>query len=260
MFQIKKILFPVDFSPRSRGASVYVEALAGRFQAEVILLHVIEPAPYNRPLAEEPAITRRTIQDFLGFDFEYLRTQVVIEHGDAASRIVECAVANSADLIMMPTQGLGIYRRLIIGSNAAKVLHDADCPVWTGVHMEDAPPLERVHTRRVLCAVDLERPSGKIVEWAGRIAAEYEAELTLLYVNSSPEATSALEELRAAAGVTAELRVKQGDPAKVVAETAHDIEADLLVIGRRAEIGLLGRLQVTAYSIIRDSPCPVVSV
>jgi len=40
---------------------------------------------------------------------------------------------------MMPTHGLGGFRRFLLGSVTAKVLHDADCPVWTGVHLERAP-------------------------------------------------------------------------------------------------------------------------
>ena len=39
----------------------------------------------------------------------------------------------------MPTHGYGPFRRFILGSNTAKVLHDADCPVWTGVHVEEIP-------------------------------------------------------------------------------------------------------------------------
>lgn len=264
MFQLKRILFPVDFSRRSRGAAAYVEALAGRFQAELILLHVLEPANYNRTLAEEPEVTRQSFLDFFGPDLNYMRVETVVEHGEAARKIVECAVKHQADLVMMPTQGLGIYRRLIIGSSVAKVLHDADCPVWTGVHLEDAPPLEKVHTERVLCAVDLQRPSARVLEWASQLAKEYQAELTLLHVTpgstADPGAASALAELQREVGCDARLQVREGDPAKVVAETARDLRADLLVIGRRAEIGLLGRLEVTAYSIIRDSPCPVVSV
>ena len=49
MFQLRRILFPVDFSIRCRGAAAYVEALAGRFEAELILLHVVE-ATYNSTL------------------------------------------------------------------------------------------------------------------------------------------------------------------------------------------------------------------
>jgi nucleotide-binding universal stress UspA family protein len=63
-----------------------------------------------------------------------------------------------------------------------------------------------------------------------------------------------------AAGCQAEVRVEAGDPSKVVAQLAGDLKADLLVIGRKSEAGVLGRLDMTAYSIIRQSPCPVVSV
>jgi nucleotide-binding universal stress UspA family protein len=77
---------------------------------------------------------------------------------------------------------------------------------------------------------------------------------------SDSEARAALEELQKTVGSNAAIRILDGDPAKTVAETARAVGADLLVIGRRAEIGLLGRLEVTAYSIIRQSPCPVVSV
>jgi nucleotide-binding universal stress UspA family protein len=265
MFPLKRILFPVDFSRRARGAAAYVEALAGRFEAELILLHVVEPANYNRTLADEPDVTRQSFLDFFGPDLNYIRVQTVVEHGEAAHRIVECAVARNVDLIMMPTQGLGIYRRLIIGSSVAKVLHDADCPVWTGVHLEDSPPLEKVHTERVLCAVDLKRPSVKVLDWAGQLAKEYQAELTLLHVipggpAADPAAATALQDLQRQAGFPAAVQLREGDPAKTVAQAARDLRADLLVIGRRAETGLLGRLEVTAYSIIRDSPCPVVSV
>ncbi len=155
---------------------------------------------------------------------------------------------------------MGIYRRLIIGSNVTKVLHDADCPVWTGVHLEDAPPLEKVHTQRILCAVDLKSASARVLDWANQLAKEYQAELTLLHVSSDPEVRAALDGLQKTVGSHAVLRIVDGDPAKTVAETARELGVDLLVIGRRAEIGLRGRLEVTAYSIIRQSPCPVVSV
>jgi nucleotide-binding universal stress UspA family protein len=54
--------------------------------------------------------------------------------------------------------------------------------------------------------------------------------------------------------------LERGEPAKTVARVAAELNADLLVIGRGAEPGILGRLEADAYSIIRQSPCPVVSV
>ena len=46
----------------------------------------------------------------------------------------------------------------------------------------------------------------------------------------------------------------------MIGEEARKAQADLLVIGRGADAGVLGRLTGEAYSIIRLSPCPVVSV
>ncbi len=89
MFPLKRILFPVDFSERCRGAASYVEALAGRFEAELLLLHVIEPAAYNRTLAEEPLVDAQDILEFFGADLKYLRTEILVQHGEAARKIVE---------------------------------------------------------------------------------------------------------------------------------------------------------------------------
>ena len=266
MFQLKRILFPVDFSSRCRGAAAYVEALAGRFDAELILLHVVEAA-YNSALEDMRGARKEDIEKFLGSGLRHLRVNMLVEHGEAARKIVECATVNHADLIMIPTKGMGIYRRLILGSTSAKVLHDADCPVWTGVHLENAPSLEMVACRRILCAVDLKPVSTRVLAWASRLAEEYQAELTLAHIipgsESQPvrdEARRALEHLLEAAGCQAALRMEAGDVSKVVAQLTGDLKADLLVIGRKPDAGVLGRLDMVAYSIIRQSPCPVVSV
>ena len=266
MFQIRRILFPVDFSSRCRGAAAYVEGLAGRFEAEVILLHVIE-ATYNSTLEDLHGTRMENFENFFDKSLSHLLVKTLVEHGEAAQKIIECASVNHADLIMIPTQGMGIYRRLILGSTSAKVLHDADCPVWTGVHLEKAPPLEAVACQRILCAVDLKTASALVLDWASHLAEEYQAELTLVHVtpgsetqHARSEAQRALEHLQKAAGCRAALRVEAGDVSKVVAHLTGELKADLLVIGRKAEAGILGRLEMIAYSIIRQSPCPVVSV
>jgi nucleotide-binding universal stress UspA family protein len=259
MFQLKRILFPVDFSERCRGAAAYVEALVGRFDAELILLHVIE-ATYNSTLEDLHEIRIENFDDFFGKGLKHLRVKKVVKHGEAAQKIIECASANHADLIMIPTQGMGIYRRLILGSTSAKVLHDADCPVWTGVHLENAPALEAVACQRIVCAVDLKPSKVRVLDWANDLAEEYQAELTVVHVTQGGETRRALERLQEVAGSRAAVRIETGEVSKVVAHLAGDLKADLLMIGRKAEAGVLGRLEMTAYSIIRQSPCPVVSV
>jgi nucleotide-binding universal stress UspA family protein len=253
VFQLKRILFPVDFSDRSRGAASYAEEFAAHFDAELILLHVVEPPEYNAALADSHRIHPEGFDKFFGPGIQRLRVTRLTEHGDAARKIVECASRRHADLIMIPTQGLGVYRRLIIGSTSAKVLHDADCPVWSAVHWARVPPPEKIHYRRICCAVDLKPHREKVLAWARGLAQAYGAEVTLLHAGE-PEAVKELE----TAGL--EVRIQDGEPAKVVAGLAQELHADLLVIGRGAESGILGRLVTTAYSVIRQSPCPVVSV
>jgi nucleotide-binding universal stress UspA family protein len=54
--------------------------------------------------------------------------------------------------------------------------------------------------------------------------------------------------------------VEAGEPAKTICAAAERVSADVLVIGRGSAAGVYGRLRTNAYAIIRQSPCPVVSV
>jgi nucleotide-binding universal stress UspA family protein len=165
----------------------------------------------------------------------------------------------------MPTHGYGRFRRFILGSNTAKVLHDADCPVWTGVHMEDASAMPSIAIRNILCAVDLGPQSSRALAWAAGLAREFDARLTLLHaMPCGPDVgLSAGEELRmlqGTAGAKADVLLESGEPAKAICDAAGRLRADVLVIGRGSAAGVYGRLRTNAYSIIRQSPCPVVSV
>lgn len=278
MFQIKSILFPIDFSEHCRGAVAYAQALAGRFDAELTLLHVIEPAAYNSVADDLRRIEIAEMEDWLGADRRYFKVKFALERGEAAQQIAKFACANHMDLILMPTRGMGLYRRLTLGSNTAKVLHDAECPVWTGVHLKDTPPLAEIRFRKVLCAVDFLPNSAAILEWAAEFAREYQAELTLAHVvpdvAAGPErfmnreydlalrgqAVERLATLQQEVGKSGAVRIVCGDPAEALRDLARDMAADLLVIGRSATSGLLGRLSKNSYSIISHSPCPVVSV
>jgi nucleotide-binding universal stress UspA family protein len=278
MFEIKRILFPTDFCGHCRGAIAYAEALAGRFQAELTLLHVVEPVEYGGVPADLRRVDIAEMEDWLGPDRRYFSVKFAIERGEAAHEIAKRACAGHSDLILMPTRGMGLYRRLALGSNTAKVLHDAECPVWTGVHLKDAPPLGEIHFRKIVCGVDFLVNSAAILAWASGFAQEYQAELTLVHATPQAEAgperfmnreyelamqdraENAMAELQQRVGTTAAVRVEGGDPAGVLRQTALELKADLVVIGRSAASSLLGRLSQNSYSIISHSPCPVVSV
>ena len=90
-----------------------------------------------------------------------------------------------------------------------------------------------------------------------RPASYFDAELRL---NLEAEGKEALQKFLNARGVEATIDVHGGEVAHVIGCAAQRLRADLVIIGRSSENGLVGRLRANAYSIIRQSPCPVVSV
>ena len=112
----------------------------------------------------------------------------VFDVPDEVKERVRGARGASVDLVIMPTRGLGSVRRFLLGSTTAKVLHDVDCPVWTGVtgsapgHVEDEPQL-----RQVACAIDFGPASGGIIRWAGALAQALRASLTILHASPQLE-------------------------------------------------------------------------
>ncbi len=289
MPSLAKILLPVDFSGRCRGGARYVEALAARFDSEITVLHVLTPH-YEFSALEVGATvlddlyTARTAQvkkeldSHLAPELAGLNVRRVLLEGDPARKIVEYAHAEGADLILMPTHGYGPFRRFILGSVTAKILHDADCPVMTGVHLEEAPPLEPVTFRRVLVAIDLGPQSARALEWAAWLASAMGAALTLVHVTPSLEGRSgeyfdpdwrenlarqAREQIGKTteqAGAKPEVVIENGDAPGAICSVAQKLPAEVLVIGRGSAAGMFGRLRTNAYAIIRQSPCPVVSV
>ena len=288
MRSLDKILLPVDFSDRSVGAARYAKALALRFHSELILLHVLAPPHYefgaleiggtmlSQLYATRTAQIGKELDAFLASELAGVAVSRVVAEGDPAAQIVAHA-HERADLIVMPTHGYGQFRRFILGSNTAKVLHDADCPVWTGVHMEELQPRPSTPVANVLCALDLGPQSAKTLDWACWLQTSFDARLTLIHATPAvPEtgddaqagwrvdvrdaAEERLARLRQEHSPGADLLIEAGDPAAVICSAAQRVNADVLVISRGSAAGVFGRLRTNAYAIIRQSPCPVVSV
>lgn len=269
---IKRILFPVDFSDSCLSAARYVEAMAGRFEAELMLLHVVEPGEHN--LAEELLPQRQADLDaYLKDELKYFTTHRVCVTGeDPAAEIIAIAREWRPDLVMLPTHGLGAFRRHTVGSVTARLLKELDCPVWTSVHNETVVPLENIHCRMVLCGIDLSERSEYVLEWAAALATENDADLAIVHAmkpirqpvlavgiqeeltgSAEADARRAIEHLRLTAGLRAPVFLEEGDTATVVAAIEREFGADVLVIGRHE------RGPEDAFSIIRESPCPVIS-
>jgi nucleotide-binding universal stress UspA family protein len=290
---MKRILFPVDFSERSASAAKYVAALACRSQAELTILHVTPGhAPYVEvnDVSMSPAFaleiawnelrqkeSTEKMTDFVSSHLQGVPATPCVRTGDAAKIIVERAEATKADLIVMATHGFGGFRRMLLGSITAKVLHDADCPVFTTAHVEPGPTALPPF-RNILCAVDFGPQSEAAVRWADNFARSMGAKLFVSHVvpmvpmgqwgDVEVDLTAAIRKdaedqarvLMDTTAATGSCLVESGPVVATLRELVKEKNADLLVIGRHHQSGILGRLRDTAYAIIRESPCPVVSV
>ena len=278
MFPPRKILFPVDFSARCTAAAKMVETYAYHFEASVTLLHVVEPIIYTDLPIDATDVAEEQLRTYLADRFEGSEVHRVLLHGDAAHKIADFAHDGTFHLIMLPTHGYGKFRRFILGSVAAKVLHDARCPVWTGAHMEEIVTHDEPEFRNVLCAIDLGKQSCAALRWAGKFAQEFGSKLSVVHAVPTAKdhpniycdqdwkfelvtgARDRIQDLLKTLELEAEVAVIAEEAPIAVGDAAVSTEADLLVIGRSVEDGMLGRLRTNAYSIIRQSPCPVVSV
>jgi nucleotide-binding universal stress UspA family protein len=86
----------------------------------------------------------------------------------------------------------------------------------------------------------------------------FDADDLRLYLEQ--DARQAIHQMQDAAGIAAQLCVGAGEVSHVVRDAALGHGADLVVIGRGHATRTLGRLRGNVYSIIRDAPCPVISV
>ena len=286
----KKILFPVDFSKRCDGAAEYVRSYAKVHRAEVYLLHVLDLPDYLFGVPEYPVIApieireaqreqgRKKLEGYFCDGFEGVIVHRLLLEGDPAREVVKFADENKIDAIMLPTHGVGAFRRYIIGSTSAKILHDAHCPVWTAVHAEEAVPLDGTSVRNVVCGLDLGPLSETVLSYANEFVKRTGADLTLVHAvpvvevrpasyfdvdfaaHLTAEAGAKMDELQKKLGTSYRVCIHGGDPAEVMRVAAHRHSADLAIVGRGHVTEGLGRLRTHSYAVINKSPCPVLSV
>lgn len=143
----RKLLVAVNESHVAPWVVHWSRALARRFDAEAIAVHVIGAAVFTSVLAEgasgddpratvpeeAPSERSRSAGDWLarlcGRDADRHPISVDVMFGDPAEEIVRAAERMDADMIIMGSRGLGKLRSALLGSVAGGVLRHAPCPV-----------------------------------------------------------------------------------------------------------------------------------
>jgi nucleotide-binding universal stress UspA family protein len=157
MLNLKRILYPTDFSQYSLAALPFAVGLAKQNNAQLFCLHVVEMpheeyllgdymVPLNVPHVPEDKVLRtvrarleRFVAENLS-EMEKVTSRVLV--GVPFAEIIRYARDQSIDLIVMGTHGHTALAAMWIGSVAEKVVRKAPCPVLTvrdSQHSFEAP-------------------------------------------------------------------------------------------------------------------------
>jgi nucleotide-binding universal stress UspA family protein len=284
MLPFRKILFPTDYSEACRAVAPHVRDVREHFSAELAVVHAYGLSVFYSEVAmadpgaidDMQRVEDKRLEEFVTQMFPGQHVEMFLQQGEPGTVIHDVVQHQGADLIMMPTHGYGPLRRLLLGSVTAKVLHDVSAAVWTGAQAAvEAHPHGTY--KSILCAIDRGEEVEAVLEAAAALARSYQAQLSLVHVvemlHTNPEvditpyqeelvqfADRQIRELKSKLGIDAPHILIEGVTADEVCREATRTKADLLVVGRGNIQGRFSRMWSHLYSIVRDSPCPVLSI
>jgi len=282
---IRNVLIATDFSPCSTAAMNFGLELVKTYRATAWIVAVVPNDAYL--LAGPEAYV--TARDVALRDLEELRAELkrsyaelseqtcrlYLLEGEVAKAILDFAHNKEADLIVLGTHGRGSLGKALLGSVAERVFRHSPVPVLTlGPAAGQGHPGGKLYS--ILAAADFTPASQRAVQYAATLARAHQAKLTLLHVLDPGQMRqvpdrAAVEhgvELRVAellgresGGPNCSTRIATGRVTRTILEVAREESADLLVLGVRPSSGALDRLVIPhAYEVVRDSPCPVLTL
>jgi nucleotide-binding universal stress UspA family protein len=281
---LDSILLATDFSPSAETAKMYVQALAGRYQSRVRLMHVIDLMAAFKTSDAGVSIDffRRLGEESLGrlkkeLDSAQIRAEAVLCEGtDPATEILRTSEDRQINLLVIGTRGHKGLAKLVLGSTAEELIHQAACPILT-IGPGVPPPKPPVNFQRIVYATDFSPEAAKACVFALSFAQDFGAHLYLCHVLPDPEGsgqmndqeltdrfTSALQQLVpdvAKEWCEPECVLEHGFAADGILLLAQRVKADLVVLGTRRTSHWFDNLKTgVAFQVISGSTCPVLTI
>jgi nucleotide-binding universal stress UspA family protein len=161
--KIQKIIYATDLSDNSRLALNYAASLAIHYQADILVLHVIEPINPNTYMQISSAMgesewvnlqldyeagmvdsIRQKLRQFCedlqtGIQDAKIKTEeLLIRKGMPVDVILSSAEELNADIIVMGTHGYGMVKDALMGGTARRIVRRSMIPVLVVPSRKDA--------------------------------------------------------------------------------------------------------------------------
>lgn len=132
---LRKVLFCTDFSENSSVALEYALSLAQEYQAELTVLHVLEQFPGPDLTAKTQEVEHKLREPILPDALDWCTVKTVVRVGKPYQEIIQFAVEDQTDLIVLGVRGRGTLDLAVFGSTTHRVIQLGPCPVLA-VHKE----------------------------------------------------------------------------------------------------------------------------
>lgn len=266
---LKNILVATDFSACSDAVLPYVRSIAREYSSTVFLTHVISPEILGVDPFQMDAVRANAealMQELESSDLlEGMPHKVLIEEGDTWDVLSRIIAEQHIDLIVLGTHGRTGMSKFVMGSVAEDIFRHAPCPVLT-IGPKVAPAARHdAKFGHVLYATDFASDSPSALFYAISLAEEHKAQLTLAHVaetdSSVPVPKRLLDLVPPGTQLTNEPEavIEIGDAAEQILKMAHNRHVDLIVLGAHRPAVLTTHLMDTAYKIVIEAPCPVLT-
>jgi nucleotide-binding universal stress UspA family protein len=274
----RQIIIPIDFGDQAMIAVRQSYNLARLTKSEITLLHVIDDDflkpfqdivsakhNYENHLKEEIASKLHTLASQIQSEAG-VKVNILTRTGKIYEEIVDAANSINTSLIIMGTMGAVGLKKKILGSNASRVVREADCPVITIKGKE-----HRIGIKHILLPLDLTKETKEKVDKAVELAQMFGSVIHIVTIvesddefimNKLTRQMNQVQEFIEEAEIKCTHEFVSGnDVVDEILATAKRIEADLIMIMTQQEVGFTDLfISSAAQEIINNSEIPVLSI
>ena len=295
MDRFKNILFVMEKSPDQVSVLARAVSLAESHRAGLTVLDVVPPV---RNLQEYPAERKEALEILIRPFEKQVKIETRVMMGTVFLEIIRLVLKNSHDLVMKAAENPGFLKRLF-GSNDMHLLRKCPCPVWLAklpektkydcvmaavdfdplrptaleqalnreilelsglVALSDSSALHIVHAWEAFAVATLRSRRDKAVDDTA-LYVEKERTLHQNGLNTQAEMLQNLIGKDFYDRLSPRLHLPNGPAQKMIASSATELKADLVVMGTVARTGIPGFIiGNTAEGILDQLDCSVIAV
>jgi len=271
---ISSMLVPVSLDARDEKLLQYVCGLDVQSVEKVIVATAVIESGVEAPvIAAEVDRTRERLAALAAAlrgrtDIEF---ELRVVTGDPTDAILLLAQQADVDVLCLGTEGKSMAHYLFAGSISEDLFSSGKIRTMAVRYdlleaTQDPSNLARCFGERLVIPTDFSDSAQRAFGSAFHRPTDAIGELHLLNVGDRSQRSEALEQLNVLAdearsrGVRAFTEFRSGDPAQVVLEYLHEVDATGVIIGQRGQVGALRQFVFgwVPFRLLREAPCPVV--